>query len=117
MANYRTSFQMEIDVQFSDPDAAISYLKSKEWADYFFKFDDLGDAAEHLANAFHATSDQWDGKNKRFSKFIEGFGEFFCDSSDGYKYKFLDKSENLGNITISYEMELEPMYTLALEAD
>ncbi|NOQ50309.1 MAG: hypothetical protein GQ557_01420 [Mycoplasmataceae bacterium] len=118
MEKYRTDFEMQIIVEFQDVEKAKKHFINSEWGNCFWKLDDLSDVAEMLSNSFYYSNDvhNYDGKTKKSTwiKFMEGFGSF--ERQDNYdSYKFTDKNNDCGDITIRYDMELDPTYTYNMD--
>ncbi len=56
MAKRRTSFEMEIDVNFLNQERSFKHFIEGDWKESFFTFDDLDEVAKHLAYCFHIES-------------------------------------------------------------
>ena len=113
--NIRTSFEMEIDVSFLDEESSFKHFIESDWKESFYTFDNLDDVAEHISYAFHIANNEFqkiDGKYA-FVKFIEGFGDFI--QQDNGHYKLTEKFDGGGDITVNYEMELEPAGTFHIK--
>jgi len=109
----RTSFEMEIDVNFMNEEQSLNHFIKGDWKDSFYTFNDLDELAEHISYAFHITSDEFrkrDGKHI-FVKFIEGFGDFIRQENGSYELS--EEPDEGGKIIVNYEMTLEPTGTYA----
>ena len=107
MKTLRCTFEMEIDVQFENPEASEAYFIRGDWKETFYDLDDLEQVAEHLADGFHHESDSWDTEAKAHYRMVEGFG-YFYDQKDG-TYKTDEKTAGwIGGayISIRYECKL-----------
>jgi len=102
----RTSFEMEIDVEFSEPEKAKAFFIDGDWKNYFFTFSDLQDFTAALAFSFHAESDRWDKARKTWTRSPEGYGTFAQTDSDTW-VNIDDANDDIGKIVISYSMDLE----------
>jgi hypothetical protein len=111
MSEFRTSFEMEIDVSFADPEKAKAYFIDGEWKDSFWEIDDMEELAKYIAHSFHVEGDRYDAERKAIVRSAEGFGDYILGDSGLYH---LDETsaEYVGGITVRYEMELEPVDTM-----
>ncbi len=114
MSKIRTSFEMEIDIDFLDEKSSFKHFIEGDWKESFYTFEDLNEVAEHISHNFHIANSELKKVNDeyRWVKFIEGFGEFV--EQDNGAFKLTEELNGGGDITVNYEMELEPMGTFAL---
>ena len=110
MAIFRTTFEYQIDVNFIDKEKAESFFLESDWKDCFYEFNDLDEAAEHVAMNFHNDSGQYEGGD--LIKYIEGFGSFLFHREENEwrltKGALKDSDElPCGDIIIKYEMNPE----------
>lgn len=103
----RCTFEMAIDVQFDNPDAAEEYFIRGEWRNVFYRFDSLKELAEHLAFAFHEENDQWDGKAQALCRVMEGYGRYLKQADGAYQLDANCLAEIGTMITVTYESELD----------
>lgn len=102
----RSNFEMDIDVEFSEPEKAKAFFIDGDWKNHFFTFGDLQEFTAALAFSFHATPDQWDRERKTWTRSPEGYGTFVKDDSE--KWVNIEEAyEDIGRIVITYESELE----------
>ncbi len=105
MKKFIASFEMEIDVEFAEPEKALRYFKESDWKNYFYTFGELADAVAHLASVLDATPQTWDKDRRSFCRDIEGFGRFM-ERND--VFTLLDAhAVETGGVVIRYEMEQE----------
>ncbi|WP_341496395.1 hypothetical protein WAX88_16220 [Photobacterium damselae subsp. damselae] len=107
----RSTFEMEIDVDFKDPEKAKAYfIESEDWKNAFYSLEDLKELAAHLALNFHIQIEGWSAQKLTSSKFVEGFGEFVA-FNDG-TWRLTDEwTGDSGEIFIEYESNLEDTYS------
>lgn len=75
--NYLATIQIQWEVSFYDPEKAKEFFIESDWKDYFFEFENLDKAAEHLALAFHLYPEQWSKSRNVSYRSPEGFGDFY----------------------------------------
>ncbi|MGR5368424.1 hypothetical protein [Photobacterium damselae] len=117
MTIFRSTFELQIDVDFKDKIKAEQFFIEGTWKDHFYVFNDLDDAAEHLSLNFHKYSDSWEDGGSW--KYIEGFGSFLYNK-DTKSWHLTSKDGEVGDfecgdIEIKYEMELDCTDTRELE--
>ncbi|HBG06302.1 MAG: hypothetical protein A2075_12090 [Geobacteraceae bacterium GWC2_58_44] len=103
----RCTYEMEIDVEFENPEAAKAYFIDGEWKTVFYRLDDLQEVAEHLSLCFHNEHDRWDSEAKSFRRDIEGYGRYFKQADGTYKVDAASAAEIGTMITVAYESELD----------
>lgn len=112
MSKFRTSFEMEIDVTFHDPDKAKAYFIDGDWKESFWTLECLGEVAKKLAHHFHGEPLYFDPKEKRVARMVEGFGRFIDTKIESIFELEPEAAELSGGITIAYEMPLEATYVI-----
>ncbi|HAS6055306.1 TPA: hypothetical protein I7122_21475 [Vibrio vulnificus] len=110
MTTFRTTFEFQIDVNFVDREKAEQFFLESDWKEYFFDFNDLDDAAEHLARNFHMSDARYE-EGKEW-KHIEGFGSYYFDRHANVWRLTKDLLKNgdelpCGDVIIKYEMETD----------
>lgn len=108
MRKFRTFFEMEIDVEFDNPEKAEAFFIDGDWKKSFWTFDDLDEVAESIANSFHWENDHWDKDYKKTAKFLEGYGNFIRIKPDVWE-SCPSSIDECGKITIRINMELDPV--------
>ena len=105
----RCTFEMEIDVEFLDPEAAEAYFVNGDWKNHFHEVADLDAVARALSLGFHHEMDRWDVEAKRWGRFVEGFGQFVTVEDAPNTFRTDDKTaEFIGSyILVRYESELD----------
>ena len=73
---FKTDFEMEVLVEFKDPEKAKRFFIDGTWEKYFYTFDNLQELTEHLAYAFYQTPEAWDKGRRESTRYVEGFGMF-----------------------------------------
>lgn len=104
---FRCTFEMEIDVQFENPQVAEDYFVRGEWRTCFYQLSDIKEVAEHLAYAFHQESDCWDSERHTHYRSVEGYGKYYRHADGSYKLDSAAVAEIGTMITVVYESELD----------
>lgn len=110
MATLRTTFEFQIDINFTDKERANHFFIESDWKEHFYEFNDLDEVSEHLAINFDNASEQWeDGQHW---KHIDGFGSYYYHREEKewrLTKDMLKEGEELpcGEIVIKYEMNTE----------
>ncbi len=109
MKTLRITFEMEIDVQFEDPEAAKAYFVDGDWKKDFYELNDLEALAVAVASGFHHETDRWDTDLKCWCRFVEGFGKFVMIKDTPCAFRLTDgyAKEGGGHILVRYESELD----------
>lgn len=108
-AKYRTDFEAQYDVQFSDPDKAESYYVNGEFAKHITRNDDLKEVAKMFAQQFINTESNYDSKMECRKKYLVDIGDFYL--RDGRWVSSEDLTEEGGEIVIVEEQELDAFGT------
>lgn len=113
----RCTFEMEIDVEFENPEAAAAYFLSGEWPTVFYKLHDLNEVAETLAWAFFQCDDEWDSEAKSWCRATEAFGRFHMIKDTPSVFQTSDEAaaEIGSHIRVQIESELENTSTAEVE--
>jgi|GEM_PF-3209885 len=101
---YCASFEMEIDVTFSDPKKAEEFFIHGDWKDSFWTIDDLEELTESLAMAFHVQPEDYSEEYGGFVRSVEGFGIFVLDKDNSRRW--VSSSIEGIEIVAEYEQEL-----------
>ncbi|WP_321532296.1 hypothetical protein [uncultured Desulfuromonas sp.] len=101
---YCASFEMEIDVTFSDPKKAEEFFIHGDWKDSFWTIDDLEELTESLAMAFHVQPEDYSKEHCGFVRSVEGFGIFVLDKDNSRRW--VSSSIEGIEIVAEYEEEL-----------
>lgn len=108
---FRCGFEIEIDVQFDNPEIAEERFCRVEWKTLFYALEDLEEVAETLATEFHQESDKWDWDENKVFRDIEGFGRFIRQEDGTYKADEASVADIGTMVTIRYEVELDHAWT------
>lgn len=110
MGTFRSTLQVEVDVNFHDEEKAKEFFIDGDWKKYFFEFLDLRDAAEHLSFVFQKTDSAWSEEKQTRYKNIKGFGNYYFNTDDRtweFLYDGYDDELNYGNVTVKCPEDLE----------
>lgn len=110
-SKHRTSFEMEIDVEFVDPEKAQGYFIDGTWKNVFYAAINLEDLVQNLATDFHNGYDKLSEDSKIWGRFVEGFGFFEKQKDNTYRRNETSSICGGGMIIIRYEQELEAFQT------
>ena len=103
MTKYRTDFEMQIDVEFVEPEKAKAFFIDGDWKESFWSFDDLDEVAESISRLFFYEVEHWNREQKAFVRFLEGYGYFV---RQGDVYISSKEYAEAGEIRIREELEL-----------
>ena len=112
MTKFRTEFDMQIDVQFVDPEKSKAFFIDGDWKNSFWEFEELNEVAADIAHSFNLEDSQWNPRFKKICKFIEGYGTFVKEG-DVYITTNLG-TEEAGEIRILEAQELQPVSTVTV---
>lgn len=98
------SFEMELDITFSDPKKAEEFFIHGDWKDSFWTVDDLEELTESLAMAFHVQPEDYSKEHGGFVRSVEGFGIFVLDKDNSRRW--VSSSIEGIEIVAEYEQEL-----------
>lgn len=96
---FEVELKTDIEVEFTDPDKVLKYFiedtSEGAWKNYFFKFDDIKELAEHLSEVIVKIPERWNQEGRCFSRDMEGFALFNRDYG-----RLVSTSEEYGSIII-----------------
>ena len=110
MKTYRTEFEMEIDIKFSDPEKAYAYFINGDWKKGFYTCCDLEELSELLSEMFHNESRRF--VEHQHQKDVEGFSPFRTNDENK---EWTSEYHEYGKIIIKYEFELAPAGTYEID--
>lgn len=73
---FEVEFNMEMEVEFKDPEKAKKFFINSEWSNFFWSVSDLEELVEYICTGFHNESEYYDIDCKSMVRTVEGFGVF-----------------------------------------
>ena len=104
MSTYQQDYKTTINVFFEDERKVM-----EETEDFWCGEHSLQQVMDNLCRGFNFGRSSWDKERKTSSMFIEGFGEFF-ENSTGIKW--VHQSDYMGKIEVWYEEEFEEDFSM-----
>lgn len=101
---YRSTFEAEYDVQFSDPDKAESFYVNGDFAKHIINHDDLDSVAEMFSRLFFLAIEQYDMDKNCSFKHLDDTGVFY-KRPDGSWVSSERLTEEGGEVVITEEEE------------